>query len=70
MGCREDFAELVSIASSIVSSIQQPDPSEAGLFNAPQRPRLRNYQKLASTYTYVPLPSRAVGLFAGADCEK
>ncbi|PIL30079.1 hypothetical protein GSI_07656 [Ganoderma sinense ZZ0214-1] len=48
---REDFAELVSVASSIVSSIQQPDPSEAGLFNAPQRPRLRNYQRLSSTYT-------------------
>ena len=43
----------MSIASSIVSSIQQPDPSEAGLFNAPPRPRLRNYQKLGSAYTYV-----------------
>ena len=48
----------MSIASSIVSSIQQPDPSEAGLFNAPQRPRLRNYQKLASTYTYALILSR------------
>ena len=49
---REDLAEFVSIASSIVSSIQQPDPSEAGLFNAPQRPRLRNYQMLSGAYTY------------------
>ena len=42
---------MIAIASSIVSSIQLPDPSEAGLFNAPQRPRLRNYQMLSSTYT-------------------
>ncbi len=50
---REDAAEMTSIASSIVFSIQLPDPSEAGLFNAPQRPRLRNYQMLSGTYTYV-----------------
>ena len=60
----------MSIASSIVSSIQQPDPSEAGLFNAPQRPRLRNYQKLGSTYTYVPSLPRTVSLFSDADPGK
>lgn len=48
---REDAAQLTAIASSIVSSIQQPDPSEAGLFNAPQRPRIRNYHTLGGTYT-------------------
>ncbi|TBU43432.1 glycosyltransferase family 24 protein [Dichomitus squalens] len=48
---KEDLAEFVSIVSSIVSSIQQPDPSEVGLFNAPQRPRLRSYQMLGGIYT-------------------
>ena len=48
---RESFAALVSAASSIVSAIRLPDPSEAGLFNAPQRPRLRNYQLLNDEYT-------------------
>ncbi|OBZ72146.1 UDP-glucose:glycoprotein glucosyltransferase, partial [Grifola frondosa] len=51
-------AELVAMTSSIVSSIQMPDPSEVGLFNAPYRPRLRNYQLLDGEYTYVSLPSR------------
>ena len=50
-GDREDAAEIVAIASSIVSDIQLPDPSEAGLFNAPQRPRIRNYMGLSGTYT-------------------
>ncbi|KAI0754012.1 glycosyltransferase family 24 protein [Daedaleopsis nitida] len=48
---KEVSAEITSIASSIVSSIQLPDPSQAGLFNAPQRPRIRNYQTLSGTYT-------------------
>ncbi|KAI0090064.1 glycosyltransferase family 24 protein [Irpex rosettiformis] len=42
---------LVSMASSLISSIHLPDPSEAGLFNAPIRPRRRNYQSLASNFT-------------------
>ncbi|KAI1789267.1 glycosyltransferase family 24 protein [Ganoderma leucocontextum] len=60
---REDFAGLVSIASSIVSSIQQPDPSEAGLFNAPQRPRLRNYQRLGSTYTSFSIGDNSTAIY-------
>ena len=48
---RESLAALISAASSIVSAIRLPDPSEAGLFNAPQRPRLRNYQLLNDGYT-------------------
>ncbi|TCD67335.1 hypothetical protein EIP91_000256 [Steccherinum ochraceum] len=48
---RESLATLIASASSIVSSIRLPDPSEAGLFNAPLRPRLRNYQLLGNDYT-------------------
>ncbi|KAH8101097.1 glycosyltransferase family 24 protein, partial [Cristinia sonorae] len=48
---RESLSTLISAASSIVSSIRLPDPSEAGLFNTPQRPRLRNYQLLGNDYT-------------------
>ncbi|OCH94043.1 glycosyltransferase family 24 protein [Obba rivulosa] len=50
-----DFEDVVLRASSIISSLQLPDPSEVGLFNAPQRPRRRNYQLLDgrySTYTF------------------
>lgn len=43
----------MSTASSIVSAIQLPDPSESGLFDAPPRPRQRGYRFLDSNYTYV-----------------
>ena len=45
------FAEAVGMASSVVSSLQLPDPSEIGLFDAPLRPRQRSYQLLDSEYT-------------------
>ena len=45
--------ELMTLASSLISSIHLPDPSEVGLFNAPILPRRRNYQLLDGVYTYV-----------------
>ncbi|PPQ88795.1 hypothetical protein CVT25_010481 [Psilocybe cyanescens] len=45
------FANVVSMASSVIAATQQPDPSEAGLFDAPLRPRQRSYQLLDSEYT-------------------
>ncbi|KAI0715904.1 glycosyltransferase family 24 protein [Cerioporus squamosus] len=60
---REDAAEMIAIASSVVSSIQLPDPSEAGLFNAPQRPRLRNYQMLSGTYTAFSIGDNTTALY-------
>ncbi|RPD60390.1 glycosyltransferase family 24 protein [Lentinus tigrinus ALCF2SS1-7] len=60
---REDAAEITAIASSIVSSIQLPDASEAGLFNAPQRPRLRNYQMLNSAYTAFSIGDNTTALY-------
>ena len=50
---RVEFSNIVSMSSSIIAAIQLPDPSEAGLFDAPQRPRQRAYQLLDSKYTYV-----------------
>ena len=47
------FTDLATLASSIVSSIHLPDPSESGLFNAPIRPRRRIYQTLSGNFTYV-----------------
>jgi UDP-glucose:glycoprotein glucosyltransferase len=43
---RASFAHLISMLSSVVSSIQLPDPSESGLFDTPPRPRNRNYLML------------------------
>ena len=45
------FAEVVGMASSVVSSSQLPDPSESGLFDAPLRPRQRSYQLLDFEHT-------------------
>ena len=50
---RATYSNLLCMTSSLVSSIQQPDPSEQGLFNAMQRPRQRNYRQLQGNYTYV-----------------
>ncbi|EIW78230.1 glycosyltransferase family 24 protein [Coniophora puteana RWD-64-598 SS2] len=45
------YSHLASMISSIVASIQQPDPSEVGLFDAAQRPRSASYRKLSGQYT-------------------
>lgn len=47
------LANLVSLASSVISSISLPDPSEAGLFDTAPRPRQRSYRVLESEYTCV-----------------
>jgi len=39
------------MASSVISSIQIPDPSESGLFDTPYRPRNRNYRILEADHT-------------------
>ncbi|EIW54691.1 glycosyltransferase family 24 protein [Trametes versicolor FP-101664 SS1] len=60
---KEDAAEIISIVSSVLSSIQQPDPSEAGLFDAPQKPRLRNYRRLTGEYTAFTIGDEETALF-------
>ncbi|TFK38220.1 UDP-glucose:Glyco protein glucosyltransferase-domain-containing protein [Crucibulum laeve] len=62
-GDRASFANLVAMTSSIIASTQQPDPSEIGLFDAPQRPRQRNYQLLDSKYTAFEFGSNATALY-------
>ena len=47
------FANAASVASGIVAWTQIPDPSEVGLFDAPNRPRGRNYELMSSNYTCV-----------------
>ncbi|KIJ15969.1 glycosyltransferase family 24 protein [Paxillus involutus ATCC 200175] len=46
-------AHLVSMASSIIYADQQPDPSEAGLFDSAPKPRTQNYRSLSAGYTWV-----------------
>ncbi|OSX61274.1 glycosyltransferase family 24 protein [Postia placenta MAD-698-R-SB12] len=48
---RASYTDIVTLASSIVSSIQLPDASGVGLFNAPEKPRQRRYQLLDGEYT-------------------
>ncbi|KAF8994665.1 UDP-glucose:glycoprotein glucosyltransferase-domain-containing protein, partial [Cyathus striatus] len=48
-----DCIRRTSMSSSIISSMQQPDPSEIGLFDAPQKPRMTNYKLLEAKYTCV-----------------
>ncbi|KAG2028540.1 hypothetical protein BDR03DRAFT_826561, partial [Suillus americanus] len=44
------YANLVSVASSIIYADQQPDPSEAGLFDSAPRARTSNYRLLSGSY--------------------
>ncbi|KAF5330129.1 hypothetical protein D9611_010543 [Ephemerocybe angulata] len=46
-----EFANQIAFASSVISKMQQPDPSESGLLDSPPKPRHRNYNMLASDYT-------------------
>jgi len=48
------FGHLVAMASSVIASNQQPDPSQTGLFDTPPKPRQRNYELLSDNYTCVP----------------
>ncbi|TFK48915.1 glycosyltransferase family 24 protein [Heliocybe sulcata] len=48
---RGTFADVVSLSSSVVSAMQIPDPSEAGLFNAAYKPRTRNYRLMEGNFT-------------------
>ena len=41
------------MSSSIISSNQQPDPSQTGLFDTPRKLRQRNYQLILDNYTFV-----------------
>ncbi|KAL5480943.1 KRE5 [Sanghuangporus weigelae] len=45
------YVDLVSMASSVISAVQLPDPSEQGLFSTNQRPRQRNYRQLSGNFT-------------------
>ncbi|KAH8113837.1 UDP-glucose:glycoprotein glucosyltransferase-domain-containing protein [Phellopilus nigrolimitatus] len=45
------YGNLVSMASSVISSVQLPDPSEQGLLNTTPLPRKRNYRQLSGNFT-------------------
>lgn len=47
------YANIASLASSIIYADQQPDPSEAGLFDSAPKPRARNYRLLSDNHTFV-----------------
>ncbi|EIN08165.1 glycosyltransferase family 24 protein [Punctularia strigosozonata HHB-11173 SS5] len=48
---RVSSADILNIASSILSTIAMPEPTESGLYNVPAQPRRRNYNLLDNTYT-------------------
>ncbi|KAF9461692.1 glycosyltransferase family 24 protein, partial [Collybia nuda] len=60
---RMSYADLIWIASSVVSSLQLPDPSEFSLLDAPQRPRQRQYRLLSSEYTSFEMGDDSTALY-------
>lgn len=56
-------AEAVSMSSSVITSSQQPDPSEIGLFAAPAKPRQRNYELLEKEYTSFEFGNNSTALY-------
>ncbi|KIM46645.1 glycosyltransferase family 24 protein [Hebeloma cylindrosporum] len=57
------FADIASMASSVIASTQQPDPSEVGLFDAPPKPRQKTYQLLDSNYTTFEFGDNSTALY-------
>ncbi|THH06125.1 hypothetical protein EW145_g4303 [Phellinidium pouzarii] len=45
------YIDLVSLASSVIASVQVPDPSEQGLFNNPPLQRQRTYSQISGNFT-------------------
>ncbi|KXN87330.1 UDP-glucose:glycoprotein glucosyltransferase [Leucoagaricus sp. SymC.cos] len=60
---KASYANLVSMLASIISSSQQPDPSEIGLFDAPLRPRSRSYRLLDSEHTSFEVGDNTTALY-------
>ncbi|KAL9710152.1 killer toxin resistant protein [Leucoagaricus gongylophorus] len=60
---KASYANLVSMLTSIIASSQQPDPSEIGLFDAPLRPRSRNYRLLDSEYTSIEFGNNETAMY-------
>ncbi|KAI4517310.1 glycosyltransferase family 24 protein [Schizophyllum commune Loenen D] len=60
---RASVAELLSTASSVVASLQIPDPSEVGLYQAPANPRLRNYNLLEGRHTSFEFGDNSTALY-------
>ncbi|KIP02024.1 glycosyltransferase family 24 protein [Phlebiopsis gigantea 11061_1 CR5-6] len=58
-----ELSDMIFLASSLLSSIHQPDPSEVGLFNAPIRPRRRNYKMLSGESTTFEYGDESTALF-------
>ncbi|KAH7906009.1 glycosyltransferase family 24 protein [Hygrophoropsis aurantiaca] len=57
-----EYSHLVHVASSIIAAIQQPDPSEAGLFDSASKPRTQNYRYLSGNYTKFEIGNKASAL--------
>ncbi len=47
------MADIVSMASSVVSTMQVEDPTRSGIFNKGPGPRHQNYKQMDSQYTFV-----------------
>lgn len=50
---RVAYTDLVSLAASVISAEQQPDPDEQGLFDSSRQPRRRTYLQLGGNATWV-----------------
>ncbi|KAJ7608670.1 UDP-glucose:glycoprotein glucosyltransferase-domain-containing protein [Roridomyces roridus] len=48
---RASSATLISMATSVLAALQAPEPNGGGIFDAPKRPRNRNYLMLDDQYS-------------------
>ena len=56
-------AEVISMTTSIIASSHQPDPSEVGLFDTPNKARQRSYQHLSQEYTSFRMGNNSTALY-------
>jgi UDP-glucose:glycoprotein glucosyltransferase len=56
-------AELISMSTSIIASDHQPDPSEVGLFDTPNKARQRSYELLNKEFTSFEIGDNSTALY-------
>ncbi|KAJ6626996.1 glycosyltransferase family 24 protein [Mycena sp. CBHHK59/15] len=60
---RASSANLISMSASVLSMIQAPEPNGGGIFDAPKRPRQRNYRLLEDRYSSFQFGDNSTALY-------
>ncbi|KAJ7651981.1 glycosyltransferase family 24 protein [Mycena polygramma] len=60
---RASFANLISMATSVLSALSAPEANGGGIFDVPKRPRQRNYRLLEDQYSTFQFGDNSTALY-------